>query len=111
VIPLDIYSEILASQVMIFTGVNENAEPYAKVVYYETPDGSYRYEVLLLLENGIVRLKIRGEGSEAGGREAGEVILQHFYSLRRHWTERPSLKAIREGKGAVRTMGFVQQKK
>jgi hypothetical protein len=111
VIPLDIYSEILASQIMIFTGVNENAEPYAKVVYYEAPGGAYRYEVLLLVESGIVRLKIRGDGNADGGREAAEVMLQHFYSLRRHWTERPSLRAIREGRGAARTMGFLQQKK
>jgi hypothetical protein len=94
----------LAAKLFVFYDGSDDNTPLFDIIVEEGPEG-FRYTVRRFTSNGAERIAQRSVAVGAG-RDAAERVLSECYKLRHFWHDKPSLGAVRKGRGVARPIGF-----
>jgi hypothetical protein len=101
--------ESLSAKIFIYHRGDQNHTPHLEIVFRESPDGPYRYEICWFTRKERKPVCGARVVSHVSGREAADLVIDHFFRLKKIWAEKPTLGAMYKGQQEKRPVGFTYE--
>lgn len=106
----DMHTDALAAKMFIYydEGCEDN-KPIVKIEVWESGEESYAYDMSWFTTEGPQPLARDNSVNKYQGQRTAGALVNHFYSFKFSWVERPTLGAMLSREVGKRSLGFLQE--
>jgi hypothetical protein len=106
VFPIDLETDALAYKMFLYSASDEENAPHVEIIVQGPTDGSYAYKMRWFAQGQPVPIAAGPSVTRQDGHAAADALIDHLYSFKALWTDKPTLGMMRRRKYETHAMGF-----